>query len=165
MTKAVNHHITSIIKSASKQIDGEWVLLGGSILPFLGINDRITMDVDLVPLGPPTTEHTIKLMDIAKSHGLPIEAINHSSQYFLLKIKNYKNHLITIINESNFKLYIPDIILYTTLKLNRCSESDLLDIQKYIKYCDPIDRSTKNQLRKIINQCTKDSAKSLLTHL
>ena len=39
--------LKKLLDAAVEKLDGEWILLGGTLLPALGIESRPTVDVDL----------------------------------------------------------------------------------------------------------------------
>lgn len=39
-----------LLQRAEKSISGEWILVGGSLLPALGLDYRSTLDIDLIGL-------------------------------------------------------------------------------------------------------------------
>ena len=51
---------------AGKTLEGEWILIGGTVLPLLGLDFRITTDIDLIPLNKKSNnESTLALMKLA----------------------------------------------------------------------------------------------------
>ena len=57
---------------ASEKLSGEWILLGGSVLPYLGRPIRATVDIDLATKSLRGGEQQLELMEIAESLSLPI---------------------------------------------------------------------------------------------
>lgn len=75
--KSLNTQILSkFLKQASSSLTGEWILVGGTLLPALGLNVRSTVDIDLIPLTKKDNSQTLELMKLTKSLNLPIETIN-----------------------------------------------------------------------------------------
>ena len=127
--------VGEVLDLATLRLKDEWILLGGTVLPALGIDHRTTYDIDLVSKGNSTQEDALILMDIAESLGLPVETINQAGAHYLKKIKGYDNALILLRDTPTTKIYRPNLYLYTKLKLGRLSEGDLKDCIEYSKYC------------------------------
>lgn len=144
------------IAKALKTLEGEWVIIGGTVLPLMGIDHRVTMDIDLVNLNfRNSTQQTLELMEIAESIGLPVEAINQAGAYFLSKINDVKDHLIPLEQSKNCTIYRPDAYLYLKLKVARCSETDMEDclvfFQKnkaeFLRHQKPIEKIIKLKMK------------------
>ncbi len=118
---------------AGSRLDGEWILLGGTVLPLLGVEYRVTADIDLVNLRESQSGSALRLMELAEKLGLPIESINQAAAYFLHKIPKYQKHLVLLHQGKSATLYRPDAYLFVRLKLGRLSESDLSDCIEFIK--------------------------------
>ena len=149
--------LEKFIHKAQRELNGEWVLLGGSLLSLLKIQTRVTYDIDIVELDKRSQD--IALMQIADDLGMPIEAINQAAAFFLEKQKNYKENLILLNEDKNFKLFRPNLSLYLALKMNRGTESDINDSIAYIKYClknDDIKISESRKLREKYPELFKD---------
>ena len=43
--------LTEFLKRAGERLYGEWLLVGGTLLPAVGIDVRATVDIDLLGLG------------------------------------------------------------------------------------------------------------------
>ncbi len=146
------------------KVSGNWVILGGSVLPLLEASTRYTQDIDLA--GPPkaTTADSLALMEIAESLGLPIEAVNQAAAFFLHKISGWDKEIILLHTGSKAKIYRPTATLYILLKINRLSETDLDDCIKMIHYAKTHKETLdKKRIHKIIHALIKktdDSAKS-----
>ena len=75
------------------------MLIGGTVLPLLGIDHRVTMDIDLIPLKPDKENSSLlSLMELAEKLDLPVETINSAGLYFLKKIPNYHTELVIFIS-------------------------------------------------------------------
>ena len=122
------------MKRAGDHLVGEWVVVGGTVLPLLGIDHRTTTDIDVAMLSPSAPNHTLALMGIAEELGLPIESINQAAAYFLYKIDSFQSHLIVLHRGKKSTFYRPDIHLFFQLKLSRFSESDLRDCIVYLEF-------------------------------
>ena len=87
-------------------LEGEWVIIGGTVLTLLGIDERVTMDIDMVAINnKQSNSQSIKLMEIAESLGLPVEAINQAGEYFLSKVDGFQDHLILFAESKKCKIY------------------------------------------------------------
>lgn len=119
---------------ASTRLEGEWVLLGGSVLPLLGIDYRITIDIDLA-YKEERCPYTLEVMDLATDLALPVETINQAGSYFLHKIKDFDKHIKILARGKACTIYRPDLYLYLRLKIDRFSLNDYHDCLKFIQYC------------------------------
>jgi len=133
MSKIETPLLKKFLKNAGDKLAGNWVLLGGSVIPLLGENIRTTHDIDLAGFGPKEQAQTLKLLELAENLQLPIEAINQAAGFFLQKIPNWKGDLILIQRGAKASIYRPNATLYLCLKLNRFSESDLDDCLAMIR--------------------------------
>jgi hypothetical protein len=136
MTKPLNPKLLrEFLQQAGNQLKGSWLLVGGTLLPALGINVRSTVDIDLISLGEKENSQTLALMELADSLGLPIETVNQAAAFFLKNIPYEKTDLIPLHEGDTAKIFRPSVLLYWKLKLARLSESDLIDCQHYYSYC------------------------------
>ena len=78
-------------------IEGDWVLVGGSLLALLQPNFRATADIDLCPIGELTNERRLNLMKIAEASGLDVEAVNPAADFFLRQIPNWQASIVPFI--------------------------------------------------------------------
>ena len=152
MTPIDHFLLRKFIQQAGDTLTGDWVLIGATLLPLLGISQRTTTDIDLIGMTPDQNQQTLDLMMIAEQLGMPIESINQAAAYFLFKIPNFKDHLVLLHRGKTSTLYRPDLYLFLALKINRLSETDLDDCLKFIVF-------TKAE-KKSMGQ---DSIKKLLT--
>lgn len=121
--------ILRLYNEIRKNLKGEWLLVGGALLNVLGISERETLDIDLVPVGKITNEIQIKIMDIAVKNGFPPETINFSAEYFVKKQKNWKKQLVLMSETRNSRFFRPSKKLFRQLKEQRGTETDLRDIE------------------------------------
>jgi hypothetical protein len=126
--------LKKLLTSAAEKLDGDWVLLGGTLLPALGIDSRATIDVDLVSLEKNSNEQSFKLMELAESLQLPVETINQAASYFLQKTGYERSDLIVLKKGARATIYRPTLTLFWKLKIGRLSESDLGDCLGYLKF-------------------------------
>ena len=136
--------LSKLINQVADQIDGDWVVIGGMVLPLLGDEYRVTVDVDLVSTEEKASqERTLQLMQIAQDAGLPIETINSAGGFFLYRIKGWKNDLVLLKKGKRGRIFRPNATLYLILKIGRMSETDLEDCKKMIRFAqkqnEPID--------------------------
>jgi hypothetical protein len=143
MQKISKPLINKFLKKAGDKLKGEWILLGGSLIPVLGKSLRITHDIDLAGFSSKEQTQTLELLEVAEDLGIAIEAINQASVFFLHKIPNWRKDLIILHRGKRSTFYRPNATLYLTLKINRFSESDLEDCLAMLKIAselkEPID--------------------------
>lgn len=123
--------IVKLLNLILQHLEGDWILVGGALLHFLGITNRETLDIDLVPMDKVTNEDQLKVMDIAMKNGFPPETINFAAEYFVKKEKNWKKQLVLLKETKKAKIYRPSKKLFKQLKKRRGSEIDLLDIDLF----------------------------------
>ncbi len=127
--------LKKFLKLACDRLEGDWVLIGGTLLPILGMDLRVTTDIDLVALDQTASnEKTLAVMKLADELGLPIETINQAGLYFLEKIKNYRSSLVILKQGKRSTIYRPDVNLYLLLKIPRMTESDFHDCCAFLKF-------------------------------
>ena len=157
--------LRKFLEIAGEKMSGEWVVIGGTVLPMLGINHRVTVDIDFVSKS--KKEDTLKLMSIADELGLSIETINQAGAYFLYQIPDFERNLIILYEGSKAKIYRPNLFLYIQLKIKRFSDSDVLDCLEYIKYAENHNEfSDKERIEKLVQvQIAKESNKEKINKL
>jgi hypothetical protein len=126
--------IEKFLKQAVTKLSGDWVIIGGSVLPVMGIDYRSTLDIDIAAPKAATQKEILKLMEIAESLGLPPEAINPAGAFFLHRLKDWQKHLVLVKKGKNCRILRPDAFLYVRLKLGRLSDSDLSDSLKMLQH-------------------------------
>lgn len=137
-----NKTLKKFLEIAGEKLSGDWILIGGTVLPVLGIHHRATVDIDFVSKN--KKEETLKLMEIADELGLSVETINQAGAFFLYQVPNFEDELILLYKGSRAKIFRPNLLLYLKLKIKRLSESDFLDCVEYIKYS-----KKKNELQSL----------------
>lgn len=149
--------LQNFIKLALQSLHGEWVLLGGALLPTLGIEHRNTTDIDFLGLSDESyNDRALALMKLCDKLELPIETINQGALFFLLKINNFRKDLIVLEKNKRCTLFRPNITLFIKLKLDRFSESDYLDCLAMIKWSQKNNEKPNfRELRNLIKQKTK----------
>ncbi len=144
---------------AAKELKGDWVILGGSVMVLLGVKERFTVDIDLAGPTTSTQADTLKLMTIAEKIGLAPEAINQAGAFFLNRIPNWKDNLVPIIKKKDFSLSRPNSFLFLQLKIARLSESDFGDCINMLKL-EPVTPKQSQVLKGILERSIKSSKES-----
>lgn len=145
--------LKKFLRIASNSLRGEWVLLGGSVLPALGAGIRQTYDIDVSPMGESTTADQLKLYGIAKELGLSVEAVNMAASYFLKKINGFKKELVVLHAGKTGTFFRPNLKLYLMLKSGRMSEQDYLDCLEMLKL--ELKKATKKDLKDMVSHLNK----------
>lgn len=127
--------LKKFLKAAGERLKGEWLLVGGTLLPAVGVDVRSTVDIDLIGLGKMENAQILELMELAEVLGLNPETINPAATIFLKKIDYKKEDLIILYKGSKATMYRPSLKLYWQLKMNRLSETDLQDCEQYLAAC------------------------------
>ena len=115
------------LELAGERLRGDWVVIGGCVLPLRGVEHRITVDIHIA--GPDNTgmKETLTLLGIAEDLGLPVEVINPAGALFLRRIPGWESNLIEVHRGPEAVLHVPDATLFILLKIRRLTESDLGD--------------------------------------
>jgi hypothetical protein len=157
--------VFKFLQLAGERLTGDWVIVGGSVLPLLGVDHRITLDIDLASHDLDSSQRsTIILMDIARDIGLPVEAINPTAAYFLEKIPNWRHQLFLVQGGKSANFFRPNLILFLRLKLVRLSESDLADCLEMVRLRWQAEGSQEayqellSEIKELASSCT-DGAK------
>jgi hypothetical protein len=159
---------------ASAELKGQWLLIGGTLLPAVGIEIRGTVDIDLVGLGKKEKNQTLELMTLAEKLGLSVEAINQAALFFVEKERPTKEDLIILRRGKKATIYRPTVDLYWRLKLRRLSDADAIDCQHYLDHClQQKDKMDLTKLKKKLDEYLKkedsgekkDRLLSLKSHL
>lgn len=126
--------LRKFLKLAGDRLQGKWVIIGGTVLPLLGVEHRSTVDIDLA--GPPkaTQKDTLALMEIAQELGLPVESLNQAGAFFLFKIKDWEKKTIELYRGKTAIFLRPNVELFLQLKIGRLNESDLSDCLAFLSY-------------------------------
>jgi hypothetical protein len=138
---------------AGQRLKGEWLLVGGTLLPAVGLNIRPTVDIDLIGLGKEESAQMLELMEISENLNLPVETINQAAGFFLKKIGFKRSDLFILHKGTRSTIYRPSVRLYWHLKMGRLTETDLMDCQHYYNYCLGVkDSVDKTELKKLISE-------------
>jgi hypothetical protein len=139
------------VEIASEKLTGEWVVIGGTVMAVLGIDYRVTVDINFVNLkNKNSNADSLKLMGIAEQLGLPVESINQAGAYFLSKITDVQEHLVEIKKTKSCTIYRPDVYLFVKLKLGRFTQTDLEDCLVMIRHHEEEFQSAKKELLKLV---------------
>lgn len=134
MKRIDSQTMRKFIRESLLKLEGDWVIIGGSLLPLLGIDHRVTVDIDMISIQKNNSNaQSIKLMEIAENLGFPVETINQAGAYFLSKIPQYQKHLILFQVSKKCRIFRPDVYLFLKLKISRMSQSDLDDCLAFVK--------------------------------
>ena len=127
MTSIDHTLLMRFVTLAVERLEGDWVVLGGTVLPLLGIEHRVTLDIDVA--GPQTAGNRdlLTLMGIADELGLPVETINQAATFFLHRVPDWANLLVPVQTGAKARVLRPNATLFMLLKLERLSEADLSD--------------------------------------
>ena len=122
------------LELAGERLEGDWVVIGGCVLPLLGVSHRVTVDIDVA--GPDEADMTQMrvLMEIAEELGLSPTAINQAGSFFLRAVEGWQEHLVVLHRGAGATLHVPDATLFLLLKLRRLSETDLDDCLAMIEH-------------------------------
>lgn len=123
--------IPALFEAIAGGISGEWVLVGGALLRVLGLTDRVTLDIDLVPLGKVTNSDQLAVMEIAEKNGFPPEMVNFGAEYFVKKQKGWEKELVLLRDTGKARIYRPSKRLFRRMKEVRGTETDMADIALY----------------------------------
>ena len=81
-------------------------------------------------------------MDLAVAHGLPVEAVNSSADYFVRRIDGWRDQLVPLVRGRRAVIYRPNPTLFLCLKASRLTEIDLADCLALLAHCravgDPV---------------------------
>jgi hypothetical protein len=138
------------VELAADAVEGDWIVIGGTVLPLLGAGNRATLDIDFVPVGDASQADVLHLLKIAEKLQLPVEAVNQTGAYFLRKVTDYREHLVLLLEGSRARVFRPDPTLYISLKIPRLTEADLEDCLAFLEFArrseEPLDNSRLSRL-------------------
>lgn len=132
---AIDHTLlVRFVTLAVERLQGDWVVLGGTVLPLLGIEHRVTLDIDIA--GPQTAGNhdLLTLMGIADELGLPVETINQAATFFLHRVPDWPTLLVPVQTGAKAKVLRPNATLFMLLKMERLSEADLSDCLQMLAF-------------------------------
>jgi len=151
MSRALNSKLLEkFLKLAGNKLTGDWLLVGGTLLPAVGIDVRSTVDIDIVSLNESGNDSQLKVMELAESLDLPVESINQAASFFVRKAGYTQRDIILLHKGRSATIFRPSLELFWKLKLARLSETDVEDCRHYLVFCrevnDPIDMAMVTQL-------------------
>jgi len=153
---------------AAKNLKGEWLLVGGTVLPILGSEHRSTVDIDFVGLGAKERQQQLEVFKIAEELGLPVDTINSAAALFVDRVLKNKNELVRLKKSKLATIYRPDTALFFKLKIARLSESDYSDCLAWLElFSKEINKKTKAGLIKLVKTelNKKNAPPTKMTHL
>lgn len=125
--------LARFVSLAGERLKGDWVVIGGCVLPLLGVRYRVTADIDIAGPDGAGMDQVLVLMEIAEEVGLSVAAINQAGAHFLRRVEGWAEHLLPILRGTTATIHVPDATLYLLLKLGRLTETDLLDCERMLE--------------------------------
>lgn len=148
--------LSQFLDRAVEQLKGEWLLVGGTLLPAVGLDVRATVDIDLVGLSAKESAQSLELMELAEELKLPVETVNQAAAFFVHKAGYTKSDLLPLRKSRNCVIYRPSLLLYWKLKLARMTETDAIDCQHYFNYCvGQGDAMNRGEIKKALRQAAQ----------
>lgn len=120
------------LAEACRELSGSWILMGGALIPALGLNHRQTVDVDFVAFDKSDNEARLGLFKLCERLGLGPEAINPAGEFFLKSIPGWQAQLVKLTESNKVTIYRPKFSLFIKLKLARGTESDVADLLAFV---------------------------------
>ena len=132
--------LSQLLQRLTNELEGDWLLVGGSLVALWLNEHRVTEDIDLVGV-PGTNEQRYALIEFCTNSGLPAELMNSAADYFLRKIPDWTAHTIPFMSGQRGRILRPTTTLFVLLKLTRLSETDLDDCRSLLNHDqrEPID--------------------------
>lgn len=118
--------IDTVVQAVADRLDGEWLLVGGSLVALWIEPRRTTEDVDLVPVRG-AKDARMALLGLAADLGLPVEALNSAADFFVERIPKWTSEIAVLRKGKRGTIYRPSATLFLLLKIRRLSEGDLSD--------------------------------------
>ncbi len=154
--------LQEFLKRAGDKLKGEWLLVGGTLLPAVGLNIRTTVDIDLVSLGAQENAQSLEVMELAEDLGLSIETINPAAALFVKRVGYTTSDLLPLKKGTRAVIFRPSVMLYWKLKLARLSETDVMDCLHYFHYCKGVgDAVDLSELRDLLARAEKSAGSSV----
>ncbi len=116
-----------LVRLAGERLTGDWVILGGVVVPLLGGRHRVTADIDIAAPDDANVDQLNELLRIARDLGLPVESINQTGAFFLRDIPGWRDELVALHRGTGATILVPNATLYVLTKVERLTESDLDD--------------------------------------
>ena len=171
MTPLNHKTLQRFLKLAGDRLEGDWVIMGGIVLSLLGIEHRITNDIDIAGPEDSGNEGLFSLMSIAEQLGLAVETINQAGAYFLHRIDGWQDETILLHKGKSASIHRPSATLFLLLKLGRMTESDLDDCTEFLRFAkerdEPVDvaRITKEIRKAMRDRKTSEPKRDRLDQL
>lgn len=124
--------IDAVVQAVADRLDGEWLLVGGSLVALWIEPRRTTEDVDLVPVRG-SKDARMALLGLAADLGLPVEALNSAADFFVERIPGWTDEIEVLRKGRRGTIYRPSPTLFLLLKIRRLSEEDLRDCLALLK--------------------------------
>lgn len=150
--------LKKFLELAGKELQGQWLLVGGTLLPAVGLDIRSTIDIDLIGLSPKEAAQNLELMTLAEKIGLSVESVNQAAAFFLDKIKYTKTDLIPLHKGKKATIFRPSFELYLQLKLARLSPTDAIDCRSYYQYCLNHDKMDAKKVSDILQTAQRKTS-------
>ncbi|MGZ3795699.1 MAG: DUF6036 family nucleotidyltransferase, partial [Pseudobdellovibrionaceae bacterium] len=155
-----------IVERVSEELTGEWIIIGGTVLPLVGIDYRVTVDVDIISFGGADNQSQLGLMNIAAGLNLPVETINQAGGFFLQKVSGWQQKVKLIRKGTKSSVYRPNLELYFILKLARLSASDMEDCLEYYKWSKKHEEIDTHQIASLVQtELNKENSKEKKSRL
>lgn len=129
-----NRRIGAILEAACERLEGDWLLVGGALVAAWYEPRRVTEDIDLVGMRGSADERR-RLMAFADSVGLPVEAVNSASDFFVRRIEGWEREVELFRAGAQGRIFRPTPTLFLLLKCRRLSAQDLADCLELVAMC------------------------------
>ena len=106
-------------------------MLGGSYVALCLDARRSTEDIDLIPVGGGAERR--HLLYLSDDLGLPIEAVNSAADFFVERIKGWRDEIELLLTGAKGRIFRPTATLFLLLKARRLSPIDLTDCLTQIR--------------------------------
>lgn len=162
--------IKKFVELARERLEGEWVIIGGALLPILNISNRATIDIDLIGPQKDQISEQLGMLKLSEELEIPIESINQAASMFLLRIPNWKDMLVELAVGIKMVLFRPNSTLFILLKISRLSEIDFEDCLNFLVFAkknnEDIDKKKLDAaIKKRLSEDVTDDAKKRLEEL
>lgn len=146
--------LDQLLDAVLRDLEGDWLLVGGALASLWLESRRVTEDVDMVGLEGTQAER-LRLMQFAESQGLAVETVNSAVDYYLRKIAGWRDELVVFRQSERVRIFRPSPTLFLLLKLGRLSEQDLDDC---VALLDRVDREGLELDRGRVVQALRDQS-------
>ena len=110
-----------LFKSITSELEGDWVVTGGTLLELINTDARVTSDIDLCSIDELTNQKRMALMKLVEMAGFSVESLNPSADYFLKQIPDWEKSIVLLQSGEKGNLFRPTLELYIHLKLQRAT--------------------------------------------